>query len=697
MLKVKAQRSKLFYFVFIFGLLIVSSLSALIKPYVVKDIKFVKPFVGNEDLSGDGQVQEVLRQLKKPLVVQLQNQKGVPVANQIVTFEILTEPRDNIFTRKQASLSVISIKTDAAGFVKSNLFLGGSPGEYRVIAKSGDAEYIFTTTALQQRWYLGVIFGLAGGLCFFLFGLYYGSKGLRRLAGGGLREIVFNLTKHRIFGVSIGMLVTTIFQSSTATSVLLISFVSTGLIGLSQALAVILGADIGTTFTAQILAFKLFDYALFIIIAGFFLMNTYKKVKDVGQTIFGFGLVFFAIKLVFDSSVPLKYFPGFTQTIISFGNLPLLGIIISMIFTFLVHSSAATVGIAVGLAFSGLIGLKAAIPIILGANLGTSFSPLIASLKASLEARRVAIGHTIFKLIIVIIIFPFINQLTHLLSHTAGSLPRQIANAHTLINIFACVIFLPFLKPYEKLLRKLLPDSLADKYRVKTLYLDSTVMDTPIMAIAQAHREVLHMGDIVTDMFRRSLAVFINNDKEGRKDLAMTDDKVDTLEQNITVYLTNVSAGELPAELSRKNVALLYIVDDLEHIGDIISKSLMTYSKKKIDQGLQFSEQGLTEITEFHKVVYETMRMAFAALSNWDKELAQQVFERREFGNQRLQLLHSQHLERLRAGLKESIDTSTIHLDYISDLERINFHSTQIGLSILQALNILKPLSATEN
>jgi phosphate:Na+ symporter len=205
------------------------------------------------------------------------------------------------------------------------------------------------------------------------------------------------------------------------------------------------------------------------------------------------------------------------------------------------------------------------------------------------------------------------------------------------------------------------------------------------------------MGDIVTDMFRRSLAVFINNDKEGRKDLAMTDDKVDTLEQNITVYLTNVSAGELPAELSRKNVALLYIVDDLEHIGDIISKSLMTYSKKKIDQGLQFSEQGLTEITEFHKVVYETMRMAFAALSNWDKELAQQVFERREFGNQRLQLLHSQHLERLRAGLKESIDTSTIHLDYISDLERINFHSTQIGLSILQALNILKPLSATEN
>jgi len=651
-----------------------------------KSIKLVKPILNKEDLSGDGQVQEILKRLKKPLVVQVQNQKGLPLANQIVKFSILSEPKDNIFTRKQALLSSQSVKTDNVGYAKVNLTLGGTSGEYRIFAESENAEYVFSVTALQQRWYLIVIFGLAGGLCFFLFGLYYGSKGLRRLAGGGLREIVFNLTRHRILGVSIGMLVTMIFQSSTATSILLISFASTGLIGLSQALAVILGSDIGTTFTAQILAFKLYDYALFIIIAGFVLMNTYRKVKDVGQALFGFGLVFFAIKMVFEASAPLKYFPGFTATIVSFGNYPIWGIVISMIFTFLVHSSAATIGIAVGLAFSGLISLKATIPIILGANLGTSFSPLFASFKAGLEARRVAIGHTIFKLIIVLALLPFINQLTVLISHTSGFLPRQIANAHTLINIFACVIFLPFLKPYERFLRKLLPDEMADKYRVKPLYLDQTIMDAPIMALAQAHREVLHVGDIVLDMFRRSLIVFLNNDKEGRKEVALTDDKVDTLEHNITVYLTNVSAGELSPELSRRNVAMLYIVDDLEHIGDIVSKSLMSYTKKKIDQGLQFSEQGLQEISEFHKDVFETLKIAIAALSSWDKNLAQQAVARREFGNQRLQELHNRHLERLRAGLKESIDTSTIHLDFISDLERINFHSAKIGLMILQAL-----------
>jgi phosphate:Na+ symporter len=687
MLNTQCSTHRPIYFCIFALILGFTSLSAISNKINPKDIKVVKPIVGKEDLSGDGQVQEILQLLKKPLVVQAQNQRGIPLANQVVKFSILSEPKENIFSRRQAKLSSQSVKTDNAGYAKVNLTLGGTPGEYRIRAELGDSEYVFSITALQQRWYLLVIFGLAGGLCFFLFGLYYGSKGLRRLAGGGLREIVFNLTKHRIFGVSIGMLVTMIFQSSTATSVLLISFASTGLIGLSQALAVILGSDIGTTFTAQILAFKLYDYALFIIIAGFALMNTYKKVKDAGQAIFGFGLVFFAIKMVFEASAPLKYFPGFTDTIVSFGNYPILGIIISMIFTFLVHSSAATIGIAVGLAFSGLIGLKAAIPIILGANLGTSFSPLLASLKAGLEARRVAIGHTIFKLIIVLALLPFVNQLTSLISHTSGFLPRQIANAHTLINIFACIIFLPFLKPYERFLRKIMPDRLADKYKVAPLYIDQTVLDTPAMALAQAHREVLHMGDIVLDMYNKSLPVFLNNDKEGRKAVALLDDQVDNLEKNITVYLTQVSSSELPSELSKRNVSLLYITDDLEHIGDVISKSLMIYTKKKIDNGLLFSEQGLQEISEFHQEVYDSLRKALAALSSWDESLAQEVANRREFGNVRLQELHNLHLERLKAGFKESIDTSTIHLDFIADLERINFHCAKIGLSILQALS----------
>lgn len=654
---------------------------------VKEKTSLVKPIIGTEDLSGDAQVGEVLSYLDRPLMIQVVNYKKIPIANKQVKFMILAEPNENVFMRKQAILSSPVAKTDNSGYARVNLKLGGTPGEYRIIAQTEDDNFLFSITALPRRWYLQVIFGLAGGLCFFLFGLYYGSKGLRRLAGGGLREIIFNLTRHRILGVSIGMLITMIFQSSTATSVLLISFASTGLIGLSQALAVILGADIGTTFTAQVLAFKLYDYALFIIITGFILMNTYKKIKDIGQAIFGFGFVFFAIKMVFEASAPLKYFPSFTDTISSFGNFPVLGIIISMIFTFLVHSSAATIGIAVGLSFSGLIGLNAVIPIILGANLGTSFSPLFASLKTSVEARRVAIGHTIFKLLTVVILLPFIRSLTNILSHTSDFLPRQIANAHTFINLFATIVFLPLLSPFEKFLLKVVPERQVDKAKTNPLYLDETVLDAPAMALAQAHREVLHMGDIVLNMYDTSLTVFLNNDKDGRKSVAMADDRVDNLEKNITAYLTKISTSDLPSALSKRNIALLYIIDDLEHIGDIISKSLMSYTKKKIDFNLMFSEQGLQEIVEFHQEVCNVLRKALAALSTWDKNLAREAAESREFGNIKLQKLHNMHLERLKSGSKESIDTSTIHLDFIADLERINFHCAKIGFAILQALS----------
>jgi phosphate:Na+ symporter len=646
----------------------------------------IKPRIGEEDLSGDQQIGEVGHRLKRPLLVQVVDKNGRPLPNRRVRFMILSEPQENIYHQKPAVLSASEVLSDNRGYAQTWFTFGITPGEYIIRGVlDNNQEVVFSLRALPRRWYLMVILGFCGGLCFFLFGLYYGSKGLRRLAGPSLREMVFNLTRHRILGVLVGIFVTMIFQSSTATSVLLISFVSTGLIGLMQALAVILGADIGTTFTAQLLAFKLYDYALMIIVIGFLVMNSYKRLKDFGQALFGFGLVFFAIKLVFEASQPLKHFPTFVTMIISFENYPILGVLLSMIFTFLVHSSAATIGIAVGLAFSGLISLKAAIPLILGANLGTSFSPLIASLKTNLDARRVALGHTIFKLIIVVGLLPFIDPLTKIFSATANTLPRQIANAHTLINVLASVIFIPFLKPFEKLLRTVLPEYLHDRYKKKPLYLDPTVLDTPVMALAQAHREVLHMADIVFEMYKKSIEVFLNNDKEGRKKLVAEDDNVDTLARNITAYLTKLPTAELPPELSAKNITLLYIVDDLEHIGDIISKSLMIYTKKKIDYGLVFSQEGLSDIKEFHREVEETLQKALASLATWDKKLATEVSSRREFGNIRLQQLHNRHLARLEAGLKESIDTSTIHLDFISDLERINYHAAKIGLSIIQA------------
>jgi len=600
--------------------------------------------INNQDISGDGQAGEVVRKLDKPIIVQVTDEQGKPLAGVLVRFSILSEPRDNIYANQHLKILKTDVLTNEVGYAKSEVILGKTTGEYQIVAESGNEKITFSFTGLVRRWFLFLIFGLSAGLCFFLFGLYYGTKGLKRIAGNRLRDVLFNLTHNRFLGVFVGIGATVILQSSTATTILLVVFASSGILGLGQSLGVILGADIGTTLTAQILSLQIFDYAILLVIIGFVLMHSFPKTKDLGQTIFGFGLVFFSIKMVFETSQPLKYFPALQKFLVAFGTLPWLDIIMAMLFTFLVRSSAATIGIAVGLAFAGLMNLNSAIPIILGANLGTSFSTLLAGYRSdNAEAKRVAAAHTIFKLIIVVILYPFLQPLAHLIAHTAGSLPRQIANGHTLINVFACILFLPLLTPYKKLLNKLIPETAGVKGSPK--YLSPTLLDTPAVALAQAAREVMRMDDIVFEMYKQTLDSFLHNNKELRKDIVARDNTVDSLEESITAYLTQISQSEITPELSKKCSALLYVVDDLEHIGDVVSKTLTDYIKKKIDFNLSFSDEGLVEISQFHAEVSETINLSLSALSGWDKKLAMQALKRRETGNQRLQELHNRHLE----------------------------------------------------
>jgi len=355
--------------------------------------------INNQDISGDGQAGEVVRKLDKPIIVQVTDEQGKPLAGVLVRFSILSEPRDNIYANQHLKILKTDVLTNEVGYAKSEVILGKTTGEYQIVAESGNEKITFSFTGLVRRWFLFLIFGLSAGLCFFLFGLYYGTKGLKRIAGNRLRDVLFNLTHNRFLGVFVGIGATVILQSSTATTILLVVFASSGILGLGQSLGVILGADIGTTLTAQILSLQIFDYAILLVIIGFVLMHSFPKTKDLGQTIFGFGLVFFSIKMVFEASQPLKYFPALQKFLVAFGTLPWLDIIMAMLFTFPVRSSAATIGIAVGLAFAGLMNLNSAIPIILGANLGTSFSTLLAGYRSdNAEAKRVAAAHTIFKL-----------------------------------------------------------------------------------------------------------------------------------------------------------------------------------------------------------------------------------------------------------------------------------------------------------
>jgi len=631
------------------------------------------------DISGDCQIGVVEQILKKPLVVRLTDSRGKPQANVMVKFSILEEPKENIISNRRAKPNPEIVRTNPDGYAMTELQFGKTKGNYYILAEAQNEMLIFKEVALDKNWVLVILFSIIGGLGLFIFGMNYGSKGLVRAAGAKLRDLLFYLTKNRIMSLLIGILGTFILGSSTATSILLVRFASNGLINLFQALGVLLGADIGTTIAVQILAFNILDYAILIVGIGFFLMHLFPGFRNLGQAIFGLGLLFFSLRIMSLAAANLRYVPSFTTAIAYLSNYPILGIIVAGMVAFLLHSSAATIGIILILSFDALIDLPQAIPLILGANLGTVFSAMLAADRV--DGRRVAFAHLTFKLLTIIIIFPFFSYIPRLINLIGGDTARQIANFHTVFNLFSAAIFLPLLRPVESFLQSSIKETKREILRIKRL--DPAFLSTPAIALGQAKREILNMADIVIKMLDDSIGVFENKDNTLRKKIIETDDEVDKLEETITPYLTKISEEEIDSSLSYYHGSLLGAVTELEHIGDVVSKNLMVYAKKQISQGLVFSEEGFNEIKEMHKFVLRTLRISVDALTTDNKVLAREAVERKELGYNKSKDFNARHLNRLRRGLKESLDTSTIHLDLISDLERINFHASVIAEGML--------------
>ncbi len=638
-----------------------------------------------KEISGDGQVGVVGDELPMPLLVSVTDENGEPVKGVLVRFSVVGEPKENLISGFRAKLQPEHGLSDSYGWVRSRVSLGGEPGSYYVVASSprADGEVSFCLSAQSRRWKLLLLFGLFGGFAIFLFGLNFGSRALTRVGGNRLREFIWNLTSNPLLGVTVGVFVTMLTQSSSATTVLLVGFANAGLMTLSQTLGVILGADIGTTVTIQIIAFKVSQYSIAIVALGFLILTIARRRSwnYAGRVIFGFGLIFFGMKVMSDAVSPLKSSGTFLSLISLIGENPALGVILAALFTGVVQSSAATIGIVLMLSFQGLIDLPSAIPLVFGANIGTCVTAILGSVGRSVEAKRVALAHILFKVLVILILLPLLGSFSRLVSLTAGSTSRQIANAHSIVNVAAALLFLPLLKPYSRLVNYLVRGK--EEIGRKAIYLDPQVLGSPALAIGQASREVLRMGDLSYNMLKRSIEVFKTNDEELMKALVSEDDRLDTLEEEITSYLTRVSQEELTPGDSKRGVSLLYAVDELEHIGDLVSKNLMGYARKKIKEGFYFSDEGFEEIQAFHQEVLTTLQMAIDALATSNRSLAKQVVARRAEMNQLLKDLHNAHLLRLRKGLKETMETSTVHLDLISDLERANFHATNIGYAIL--------------
>ncbi|MBI5238265.1 MAG: Na/Pi cotransporter family protein [Deltaproteobacteria bacterium] len=530
------------------------------------------------------------------------------------------------------------------------------------------------------------LIGFFGGLLLMLYGMRMAGDGLQRAAGARLRGFLLNATSNRFKAVGVGAAMTALFQSSSASTVMLVGLVGSGLLGLTETMGVILGADIGTTLTVQLLAFRIYDYAIAFIGFGILLKLTAGKkgpAGNIGTVILGFGFVFLGLKSLNGTFEPMAQNPLLRDMLIGMGKDPLAGIIVSALLTALFQSSAVTLGIAITAAHSGLLTLDAAMPVVLGANIGTCVSALASSIGADIGAKRVAVSHVLFKATGVIIVLPFLGIFTAVAGLSATELTRQAANAHTFFNIGIAAIFLPFTGLFTRLVKLLMPESEApEKFGPK--YLDPLVLASPPLALVQASRECLRAADIVGDMLKRSIDVFEKNDLGLLEEIEEKDDYVDILDREIKLYLTRLTRESLSGEQAKRELEILLFSDNMENIGDVIDKNLMELGRKKIRDNLSFSREGAEEIRRLHSKVIENFELGTAAFAGSDAVLAQKLMNHKIKLSEMERELRQAHIERLRMGLKESIDTSSIHLDILTNLKRVNSYITNSAYPILE-------------
>ena len=530
-----------------------------------------------------------------------------------------------------------------------------------------------------------ILMGLVGGLALFLYGMQMTSEGLKNNFGNKLKQILSTLSKNKLIALFAGIILTFTIQSSTAASTLLVSLVNTGIMSLSQTLSILLGTSMGTTIATQIIAFRISDYALLIIMVGFglIILGRKRKQRFIGNILLGVGFIFLGMKVMSESVSPLKDQAFFKETLTNLENIPLLALLASTLFTSLIQSSTATMGLTISLAMQGLISLNLAIPIILGSHLGSCSTVLFAGIGATRSAKRVIWANLLFKLGGVIIFFLLTTPIIYLVQKTSINLPRQIANAHALIIVGNALIFLPFTEGFAKLLEKIIPRTEEVDSLQKPKFLDAGALKTPEIAFYLASKEILRISNTVEEMVLGIMQVFLNNDEKLLDKVGQQDMIVDNLSREITRYLTKISFETLSKEHSQEVFRLLYVVDDLEHIGDLIDKNLIPLVEKKIDHSLIFSEKGLEEIKKMHQKIYNNLRCAIGAFALQDRRMAQKVVDQKEDIDALEINLRKTHINRLNIGVELSQKTSGMHLDLINILKRINDHSFSIARAVL--------------
>ncbi len=509
--------------------------------------------------------------------------------------------------------------------------------------------------------------------------------GISRALGSSLRHAIGHSVSNRFKAFFMGIGVTSILQSSTATGLIVASFASRGLMETAPALAVMLGADVGTTLVAQVLSFDISWLAPMLIFVGVVthFMSSKTSHRQLGRTSLGLGIMLLALGMIIQSSTPMRESAVLQNVFAALGDEIILAVLLAALLTWMAHSSLAIVLLVMSLAAGGVVPLSLAFVLVIGANLGGAMPPVMANWGKEPEAKRVPLCNTFFKAIGCLLLLPLIDIIAPYLEMVDADPARQIVNFHTLFNISIAVIFIFLTDAVAKFANDALPIAPQTEDPGTPRYLDRAYIDEPTVALASAARETVRMGDIVEGMLRDSLIALQNNDKGLARAVIKTDNAIDNLYEAIKLYVTEASRERLDDEDSRRATNILTFTTDLEHIGDIV-ENLMEITTKKIKKKMNFSPDGFVEIQQIHQKVADNLKLALGAFISDDVKLAHQLLEEKSVVKAMERAGAENHMERLREGRPESIETSALHMDILRDLKRIHSHIVAISYPVLE-------------
>lgn len=543
---------------------------------------------------------------------------------------------------------------------------------------------------------MGILVNLLGGLALFLYGMNVLATGLEKTVGDQMKRFIESFTSNRVMGVIVGAIVTMIVQSSSATTVMIVGFVNSGIMPLINAVGIIMGANIGTTFTTQLISFDLISLVPITVGIGvwIWLFSSDRKTKSIGEILIGFGVLFIGIDYMKNASFILKESQNIYNLINSFGidNITdnLLALLLGFAITAMIQSSSATIALLIALGSQEVITIEWAFPIILGANIGTCTTALISSVGANKTAKRSALIHFLFNLFGALIFVLILTGPTVKIMTTISKNPaRQIANMHTFFNIVNTMIFIPFAPVLVSIVNKIIPFDPNEGSKVPGIkYLDDRILEAPSIAMVQVMKEVLHMGNIVIKSYNNAIASFLDLDEQKAKNTFELEKIINDVEKDIASYLLKISNEEISAEQREIIDGLFSTINDIERVGDH-ADNLAELAIYRIENRLKFSTQALDDLKVMGDWVLKSYKESLTALKTGDLNIAKRVVEREKEINIMEKTLRANHISRL-SGQKCTPASAVIFLDIISNLERIADHASNIALSVLDIRNNIK-------